>query len=47
MSQMFCSLDQGLSKHQKISFTTMTKVLQSNEGTLVHARKTTNVLNDM
>ena len=26
-------LDQGLSKHQEMSFTPVTKVLQSNEGT--------------
>ena len=27
------SLNQGLSKHQEMSFTSVTKVLQSNEGT--------------
>ena len=36
-NQIYCIiityLDQGLSKHQEMGFTPMTKVLQSNEGT--------------
>ena len=44
--QVFYPLDQGLSKHQKISSDPVTKVLQSNEGTYVHTMTTTNALND-
>ena len=42
----FWALNQGLSKHQNISSTPVTQVLQSNEDSLMHTMTTTNGSND-